>query len=145
MKVYTLRFNQVFSSPAEVVFSHLGDHVRYGEITGAKIIRVKEGTDTLYPNGVGSVRRICIPLLPFEETVTSYEWGKRIEYKITKGSPLHHHFGKMDFIYESPYTSRLDYTIELGSAFPGVGWIVSQALKWIMQRSLQRFSISLRN
>jgi len=143
MKIYHLSFHQDFSVSANKVFSQLSDHVRYGEITGAKIRRIREGADSQYPNGEGSIRRIHIPLLPFEETITRFQWPTLIEYKITKGSPLHHHFGRMVFREISPHSCHLHYTIDLGSRLPLVGWIVSRALDMVMRRALGRFANSL--
>jgi hypothetical protein len=143
MKIYHLSFHQDFSVPAAKVFSQLSDHKRYGEITGAKIRRIREGRDPHFPNGEGSIRRIQIPLLPFEETVTRFHWPTLIEYKITKGSPLHHHFGRMLFRETSPHSCHLDYTIDVGSRIPLVGWIVSRALDLVMRQALHRFAQSI--
>ena len=51
-----------------------------------------------------------------------------IEYKITKGSPLHHHYGRVTFTSLPEGRSAVNYYIELGSKYPLIGGIVRAAL-----------------
>lgn len=86
------------------------------------------------PDGLGSVRRISIgALLPLlEETVDvheapSGEKGGRIEYFITKGSPLKNHRGVMLFSEQDGVTT-LDYKIRFEGRVPGTGKLIAYSL-----------------
>jgi hypothetical protein len=79
--------------------------------------------------GVGSVRRLqLVPIPPFEETITAYVKNERIEYKITKGSPLKNHLGVIQFS-STGNGSQLHYTIEFDSDIPFLANIVKFGLE----------------
>lgn len=104
-----------FSKPPERVFAYLAEHEHLGPVLGAKITRLTDGTDGRR-NGVGSVRNLKIgPLPSFDETNTLVEEPSRIEYRITRGSPLSHHFGVMTFTPRPDGGTDLRWVIELGS------------------------------
>ena len=95
---------------------------------GAKVTRLKDGTDG-NRNGVGSMRELKVgPAPPFEETVTEFVPDELIAYEITKGSPLKGHHGEMRFTREGDNT-HLHYEISFASKIPGVDFIVAQSLK----------------
>ena len=78
--------DKTFKLPLDRVFAMLSDHERLGVVLGANIRRIKDGHQG-GANGLGSVRLISLaPGLSFEETVTTFEDKKRIEYVISKGS-----------------------------------------------------------
>ena len=94
--------------------------------------RVKEGD--VEPNGVGSVRRLSLPLTPaFEETVTEFERDRRIAYRITKGSPLRDHHGVMVFS-ETAGGSRLHYTIVFKGKLP----LIAAVIKPVLDRAIRK-------
>jgi uncharacterized protein YndB with AHSA1/START domain len=128
-----------FSKPLDEVFAHLSEHENLSEVFGAKITRVKSGDDG-HRNGVGSVRRLKIgPLPAFEETVTKFEPDSRIEYTITKGSPLKDHRGEMQFSSTPSGGSRLVYDIFFDGKLPGVGAVVQKMLSTNVPKGLARF------
>lgn len=87
---------QDFALPVERVFAYLAEHENLGPLFGARVERLRDGHETR--NGVGSVRRLKVTPLPsFEETVTGFEVGEYVEYRITKGSPLKDHVATMRF------------------------------------------------
>ena len=95
-----LIFDQDYAQPPEQVFGYLAEHENLAEVFGAKITRLKDGTDG-NRNGVGSARELKVgPFPPFEETVTEYVPNELIAYEITKGSPLKGHRGEMRFTAE---------------------------------------------
>jgi uncharacterized protein YndB with AHSA1/START domain len=116
-----------FALPVERVYAYLSEHENLGPLFGAKIARVRDG-DT-ERNGAGSVRQLRIGLLPpFEETVTAAVPNERIDYRITKGSPLRNHSGTMRFT-STGSGSHLNYVIEFGAVVPGLDRIVKPALE----------------
>lgn len=128
-----------FTQPLDKVFAELSDHERFGSICGIKMRRVKDGTDGA--NGLGSVRKINIgPLPSFEETITDFEPAKRIEYKITKGSPIKNHVGLLQFA-ETDTGCTLDYEIKLQSKIPMTTGIIAAALKNGISKGLQRYAV----
>src|SRR5699024_3424456 len=107
---------QQFSVPVEELYAFLSVHKNMESIFApAKIKRIKEGSDS--PEGLGSVRVLSLQLAPsFEETVTLNEPNQRIEYRITKGSPLKEHHGVMRF-NSTESGSELHYTIDFAGKF----------------------------
>ena len=134
MTVHSIRLYQVFDAPVEEVWEVFSDHARFGQLMGMPMVRIVDSTDHDHVNGVGSVRLIKLSFAPFEETIRKWDRLRCIEYQITKGSPLHHHFGSMKFERLSSTQCSLDYSIELGSRIPLLGVI----LRWILQRAIAR-------
>lgn len=123
-----LIFDHDYSLPPERVFAYLSEHENLGPLFGARILRLRDGTDG-HRNGVGSARELKVgPAPPFEETVTEFVPNELIAYEITKGSPLKGHHGEMRFTPEGEGT-HLHYEIAFSSKLPGVDFIVAQGLK----------------
>ena len=123
-----LIFDQGYALPPEQVFDYFAEHENLADLLGAKITRLKNGTDG-NRNGVGSIRQLKVgPTAPFEETVTEFVPNELIGYEITRGSPLKGHRGEMRFTAEGTGT-HLHYEIAFGSKIPGVAVIVAQGLR----------------
>ena len=123
-----LSFERDFDLPPEKVFGYFAEHENLGGVLGAKVTRVKEGTDG-NPNGAGSVRSIKPgPVPAFEETVTVFEPNDLIIYKVTKGTPLNHHLGEVRFTPNGSGT-HLEWKIEIGTALPGLDFVIGKVLK----------------
>ncbi len=132
-----LIFDQGYALPPETVFNYFAEHENLGEMLGAKIIRLKDGTDG-NRNGVGSVRELKVgPAPPFEETITECTPNELISYEITKGSPLTGHHGEMRFTPEGAGT-HLHYEISFGSRVPGLAFLVAQGLKRNIPKGLAK-------
>ncbi len=132
-----LIFDHDYAIPPERVFAYLSEHENLDDIFGARITRLRDGTDG-HRNGVGSVRELKVgPTPPFEETVTEFVPNELIAYEITKGSPLKNHRGEMRFTTEGEGT-HLHYEISFGSKLPGVDLIVAQGLKRNVAKGLDR-------
>jgi uncharacterized protein YndB with AHSA1/START domain len=124
-----------FTLPPDRVFAHLAEHEHLGPMLGAKVDRVRDGTDGRR-NGVGSVRRVKVgPLPSFEETVTEVVPDELIRYRITKGSPLRGHEGVMRFSPNGTGTHLL-YEISFGGVVPGVDRVVAAALRRSIPKGL---------
>ena len=99
----------------------------WGPLLGLNVKRIKEGETE--PNGVGSVRQLSAKgLMPFEETVTEAIPNERIEYRVTKGTPLKNHLGVMVFSSTGEGRSHLDYTITFDAAVPGLDKLIAQGV-----------------
>jgi uncharacterized protein YndB with AHSA1/START domain len=132
-----LVFDHDYALPPERVFAYLSEHENLGDLLGAKITRLRDGSDG-HRNGVGSARELKVgPVPPFEETVTEFVPNELIAYRITKGSPLKEHRGEMRFTAEGEGT-HLHYEISFSSKIPGVDLIVAQGLKRNIGKGLAR-------
>ena len=133
-----IHFLQDFDAPIKNVFSFFSDHNRLHEIYPAFIKRVIDSPNPTNCNDVGSTRLLIrFPIL-FLETITVYKENKYLEYKISLGSPLKNHFGKMNFIELSPNKTRLDYFIEFEPLIPYTGFILHQVNVKVVQDALSK-------
>jgi polyketide cyclase/dehydrase/lipid transport protein len=106
-----IEIEQSFNAPVETIFNILTDHESFGNVISTVIKRVVDSSEA-NKNGVGSVRRIsAFPFPSFEETVVTFIPNQLMEYKVSKGSPIKNHKGRMEFSDESGKT-RLFYTID---------------------------------
>lgn len=122
------------SAPADV-FAALGEHENLGPLFGCTITRVRDGQESR--NGVGSTRRLKIgPLPAFEETVTVCEPDERIEYRISKGSPLKNHRGVQVLTPTADGGTHVDYTIEFDMAVPVAPKVVAAVLQQRIGKAL---------
>ena len=130
-----IEIDKEFPFPVSDLFNHLSEHETLSALFApVKARRVKEGD--VEPNGVGSVRRLSLPLAPaFEETVTEFQRDRRIAYRITKGSPLRDHHGVMAFS-ETAGGSRLHYTIVFKGKLPLIAALIKPALERSIRKGL---------
>ncbi len=127
-----------FNAPVAKVFAALSEHENLSQIFApAKVTRLKDGQGAR--NGVGSARKLSIPLTPsFVETNQVYVENERIEYAITSGiAPIKEHRGVMKFI-DLGNRTRLEYTIEFKGRVPFIGPIVKFALQDGVSRGLKK-------
>ncbi len=141
MGLQRIEIDKTFPFPVDRLFHHLSQHENLSALFApAKVRRVKPGIDD--PNGVGSVRRLSLPLTPaFEETVTDFEPDQRIAYRITRGSPLRDHHGEMVFSEHADGGSRLQYTIVFRGKLPLLGALVKPALENSIRRGLDKLKL----
>ncbi|MFN8261830.1 MAG: SRPBCC family protein [Chitinophagales bacterium] len=134
--IQRLHFLQEFDAPVKNVFAFFSDHNRLSEIYPGFIKRISDAPNPANCNDVGSSRVIfSFPLL-FQETVTSYIEPSYLEYKITLGSPLKNHVGRMNFIEIAPNKTRLDYVIEFEPLIPYTGFVIHQINRKVVQEAL---------
>ncbi len=138
----TVHFHHEYSVPVERLFEHLSEHENLAPLLGTRIERLRDGDSER--NGVGSVRRLSFSgLLPFEETVTAFAPNERIEYTISKGTPMRDHLGVMEFASTPSGGSAVDYTIRFDSAVPGLAAVVGAAMNQSIGRGLAKLDASL--
>jgi hypothetical protein len=119
--------------PVQELFVELADHDRLRRVFGIPVRRIRDGEGDL--NGVGSVRRLGVGPLGFEETVTAIEPHRSIEYRITRGAgPVRNHRGRLEF--SSVGTgSRVIWTIDYDT-LPIVGKLLQAVLAGAIKRGL---------
>jgi uncharacterized protein YndB with AHSA1/START domain len=133
--------DQDFSKPLDKVFAYLSQHEHLEALFGAKVTRLRDGTDG-QRNGVGSVRRLKVgPMPPFEETVTEFVPDQLIRYRITKGSPLRDHEGVMTFSSNGS-GAHLHYEISFGAVVPGLDKVIAAGLKRNISKGLTQVDAS---
>ena len=127
-----------FDQAPDRLFAYLSEHENLSELFGMRTERVRDGEQG-ERNGVGSVRRLSFGgLLPLEETITAYEPHERIEYRITKGSPLKGHRGEMRFTERPDGGTNLRYEITFGGKLPGADRIVASGLRRSIPKGLDK-------
>ncbi len=112
-----------------------------GRLFGMPMKRIKDA-DPAGPggvNGLGSVRSLGIFPLTFEETITVFELDRLIEYKITKGGPLKHHLGRIEFSEQDGRT-RVKFSMELEPILdlPGVSMVAKLGMREAVAGGLRR-------
>ncbi|GAA3967503.1 SRPBCC family protein [Allohahella marinimesophila] len=140
----TIEMSKRFEAPVEQVFEDLCDHEKFGRLTSAQIVRIRDASDSSHPNGLGSVRRIKVPgVPPIEETVIRFEPNRRMDYTVTKGGPITHHRGSLRFHGDADGTT-VDYTIsfEPKLPLPFLGAILEVIIKLPIKRGLDRLARS---
>lgn len=131
-----IEIEQDFFKPVDRVFAYLAEHEHLGSLFGAKVTRLRDGDTSR--NGVGSVRRLQVAILPpFEETVTEVVPDELIAYRITKGSPLRGHHGEMHFSPRGTGT-HLRYVVEFGAVVPGLDRVVKLGLERSIRANLPK-------
>lgn len=136
-KLARVHVTHQFTSDPATVFEALAEHENLGRVFPARVSRVRNGHDSR--NGAGSTRRLKIgPLPAFEETTLVAEAPTRIEYAITKGSPLRSHRGVQVLTPTADGGTKLDYTIEFGAPVPGLAAIVATVLTRAITQGLPK-------
>lgn len=141
LKTQQVKIIKEFDFPVQQLFALLSEHENLSKIFfPAKITRLKNGTDSR--NGVGSARKMSLPLAPsFVETTLVYEENKLIEYAITEGiSPIKNHRGVMIFT-DLGNRSKLDYTIEFKGRVPFIGPVIKMALQNGITQGLKKLKV----
>ena len=140
----TVRVQKDLAAPPERVFAYLSENDNLGVLFApARVEHIKDGDEGR--TGVGSVRKLSFwGFLPFEETVTESVPNQRIEYEITKGSPMRDHHGTMAFSPTGAGGTHLDYTITLDSAVPGLAPVVAAQLRRALTKGLAKVDAELR-
>lgn len=138
---FRIAIEKDFDKPISEVFATLADHEAFGRIVGAPIKRIAKGTGPTGDNGLGSVRRVGPGPLGFEETITAFEKDALIEYRITKGTPLRNHVGRMAFSPRGQGT-HLSYEITFDLPIPLLGRVVRRALATGLDKGLTKYARS---
>lgn len=125
MPKHEIRLTARVDAPVEKVFAFFADHEKFATLFGSRCERVKEGQDE--PNGLGSVRRLGPGPLSFDETIVAFDKNRRIDYQITRGSPLKNHIGQIRFSNEGGIT-EIDYVIRYDVKIPCTGRLIRRIL-----------------
>lgn len=131
---------KTFPYPVSALFAHLANHENLSTLfSPLKVTRIRDGEGAV--NGAGSVRRLSPPLGPaFEESVTVYQPDQRIEYTVTKGSPIRNHKGVMVFEPEGKGAS-LHYTIVFEGKLPLIGALIRPLLERGIRKGLNALTL----
>jgi uncharacterized protein YndB with AHSA1/START domain len=127
MPQQTVRFEQFFAAPRAKVFAWFADHEKFGKIWPGQTKRVQASADAAEPNGLGSVREMHTGGSVFQETIVKFDPPSLIEYRVTKGSPIKNHLGRMVFT-DTEGGTKLDYTIEFDPKIPFTGGLIASVL-----------------
>jgi len=122
-----------FESAPPRVFAYLAEHENLATVFGARVTRVRDGSDG-FRNGVGSARLVKAgPLPAFEESVTEFRPDELIRYRMSRdslvGSVVTDHEGVMLFSAAAGGVTRLQYVIVFHARIPGLASVAARALK----------------
>jgi Polyketide cyclase / dehydrase and lipid transport len=122
-----------FRSSTPQVFAYLAEHENLATVFGARVTRVRDGSDGSR-NGVGSARRVKVgPLPAFEESVTEFQPDQLIRYRMSRdslmGSMVTDHEGVMRFSVAAGSGTRLQYVIVFHARIPGVAPVGARVLE----------------
>lgn len=132
---YRIEIREVVDLPVGLAFERLADHNRLGAILGLPCRRTRDGDTEV--NGVGSVRTLGFWPLDFDETVTACDPGQRIDYRITRGSPLRNHRGSVRFAPAGRGT-EVNWSIHYQMRLPLIGAVLKQVLSVGIRRGLRK-------
>jgi uncharacterized protein YndB with AHSA1/START domain len=150
MSQHEVRFSEDFDAPRAKVFALFASHEKFGEAVGGPVAvklgilrRVRSGNDPSQPDGIGSVRRIGFWPIAFEETVLVSERPSLIEYRISKGSPLKNHHGRIVFTDLPGGGTHVDYRIVFEPRLPGTAGALAAVLRGMIAPGFPRMRKTL--
>lgn len=121
-----VHIRETINAPVEKVFGFFADHEKFSHLFGSPCKRIKDGAGDV--NGLGSVRRLGgNGPLSFDETIVLFEPGRRIDYEVTRGSPIKNHRGTIKFTAAGNRT-ELDYVVRFDPKIPGTGGLIAGLL-----------------
>ena len=129
MAQHTIEFRLTINAAPEKVFDFFADHESFGRIWPGKTRRIRESSEPGHPNGVGSVREIRVGPTRFEETQTVYDRPNRIEYTVTRGSPIKNHLGQIQLSKNTDGGTDIDYRITFEPKIPLTGKLIARSLE----------------
>lgn len=119
------------------MFARLADHENLGKVLGVPVKRSRDGEGDV--NGRASVRTLGFWPLDFDETITAFEPPRRIEYSITRGSPLRNHHA---VILLSPNGSRTEvrWSIDFDPAIPFTGGVIRTLMRFALTHGVRKLA-----
>jgi uncharacterized protein YndB with AHSA1/START domain len=127
------------ASPASV-FAALDDHANMGSWLGGKITVAKHAPD----GGVGTVRRVHLGPMNFDEEVIEREVPGRIVYRITRGVPfLRHHRGEIQVAPNGSGGAHVSWNVALELKVPGLSGAIRSGLGLVIKQGLRRLDRKL--
>lgn len=133
-----ISITQEFSSDVQHVFAALADHNRLSQVLGVPVKRIKDGSGDI--NGVGSVRRIGPWPLGTQETVTAFEPGQHIAYRISRlGGPVLNHQGSLQF-EPADQGCRVTWQISFDTLPAALGPGLRQLLEMAVSHGLRKLA-----
>lgn len=128
-------------APIEAVWEALADHDAMGRWSAFSVERLERGATD--PNGLGSLRRVRIGPLAFDERVISWDPPHRYTYTIERGPLVRRHRGDVVLWREGGRT-RVRWAIQLELKLPGAGFPTGALLAHKIRTTLRRLEERLR-
>lgn len=122
---------------AEEMFSRLADHETLGKVLGAPVKRSRDGEGDI--NGCGSVRTLGFWPLDFDETITAFEPPGRIEYSITRGSPLRNHHAVI-LLTPRDAGTEVRWSIQFDAAIPFTGPLIRKVMRTVLTHGIRKLA-----
>ncbi|MDE1011861.1 MAG: SRPBCC family protein [Paraburkholderia fungorum] len=123
----------------EQMFARLADHENLGKILGVPVKRSRDGRGDV--NGLGSIRTMGIWPLDFDETITAFEPPRRIEYSVTRGSPLRNHHAVIA-LSPSENGTEISWSVHFDAAIPFTGPLVKNVMRIALTHGIRKLGRS---
>lgn len=133
-------FVESFGVPPEELWRVLSDHEGMSEWSGARVSVLAGPSD----GGVGTVRRLHIRGLAFDEEITYADPPRRMVYRVRQGAPLlRFHRGELLIEPWGKTGSQLTWDILVRSAIPGLAPAVVTVLRPAIRAAFSRLRARL--
>jgi carbon monoxide dehydrogenase subunit G len=134
-----LQIIEAVQVPPEEMFARLADHETLGKVLGVPVKRTRDGEGEV--NGVGSVRKMGFWPLDFDETITAFDPPRRIEYSVSRGSPLRRHSA---VILLAPHGSgtEVSWSVNFDSAIPLAGPLLKMVMRVALTQGIRKLARS---
>ena len=150
MAQHEVVFSEDFDAPRAAVFELFASHDKFAAAAagpvGVKLgllRRVQSGTNPKQQDGVGMVRRIGFWPIAFEETILTCDAPSLIEYRISQGSPLKNHHGRIVFTDLPGGGTHVDYRIVFEPKIPGTAGLMTGVLRGLVAPAFPRMRKTL--
>jgi uncharacterized protein YndB with AHSA1/START domain len=125
--VHRIEVSQRIAAPRERVWAILADHEgmkRWSPVR--EVIRRRPGAPD--PNGEGAIRTVRASGMVFDERITAFKAGERMEYVLVEGAPIRDHNGEVVLLPDGDAT-RVVWRVSFRPLIPGTGWLLERLLR----------------
>ncbi|MDM4773026.1 SRPBCC family protein [Solimonas sp. SE-A11] len=119
------------------MFARLADHGNLGKVLGVPVRRTRDGEGDI--NGRLSVRTLGFWPLDFDETITAFEPPRRIEYSITRGSPLRNHHAVI-LLSSNGSGTEVRWSIDFDALIPVTGRPIRTLMRIGLTRGIRNLA-----
>ena len=134
-----IRMQLEVNARPEIVFSYLGDHEQFGRIWRPAVTkRVVDGTVDNQVNGQGSIRKIQLGPLAWQESHVVYERPERIDYQIIHSPLIKQHHGSIRLKALGNGKTKVIYDIRFDTSVPLMGSVIKSLIQRLWKNGIPK-------
>ena len=125
--MHRIEVSQRIAAPREKIWALLADHEgmkRWSPVR--EVVRRRPGAPD--PNGEGAIRTVRASGMVFDERITAFKPGERLEYVLVEGAPIRDHSGEVVLLPDGDAT-RVVWRVAFRPLIPGTGWLLERLLR----------------